>query len=74
MWRLLIEISDQETVPYLMGIARNGTAVTQIGFYPSGNRTMGPEAFTSLVQRAQERLRLMPGPERPEAGPATRDG
>ncbi|UAL28713.1 hypothetical protein K8W59_12695 [Nocardioides rotundus] len=74
VWRLLIEISDQETVPYLMGIARNGTAVTQIGFYPSGNRTMGPEAFTSLVQRAQERLRLMPGPERPEAGPATRDG
>lgn len=62
VWRMRITISDQTTVPYLMGIARNGTAVSQIGFFPAGNKTMGPSAFVQLVERAQRRLKQMPAP------------
>lgn len=65
VWRMLIQVSDQETVPYLMGIARRGTAVSQLGFYPAGTKTMGPDAFTTLVNRAQRRLSLLPRPTAP---------
>lgn len=62
VWRMRITISDQATVPYLMGIARNGTAVTQIGFFPASDKTMGPASFVQLVERAQRRLGQMPKP------------
>lgn len=62
VWRMRITIADQTTVPYLMGIARNGTAVTQIGFFPAGDKTMGPTAFVQLVERAQRRLKQLPPP------------
>lgn len=71
VWRLLIEVSDSETVPYLMGVAREGAAVTQIGFYPSGTKTMGSGAFVSLVERAQRRLRHLP---KPDAGSSEEQG
>lgn len=61
-WRLVIEISDSRKVPYLMGMVRNGTAVSQVGFYPVGERTMGPDAFVALLDRARQRLALMPPP------------
>lgn len=62
VWRMRITISEEETVPYLMGIARNGTAVSQIGFFPAGSRTTGPSAFVRLLERAQRRLGQMPKP------------
>ncbi|WP_372735112.1 hypothetical protein [Nocardioides sp.] len=56
VWRLSVEVSEDRTVTYLMGIIRNGTAVSQLTFIPSGRVVMGSEAFISLAMRAQERL------------------
>ncbi|MFC6287739.1 hypothetical protein ACFP3Q_15230 [Nocardioides sp. GCM10027113] len=62
VWHVKTEISDDQTVSYLMGVARQGTAVTQVGFVPAGDVTMAPGAFIDLVQRASGRLPAMPKP------------
>ena len=62
VWRVTTEISDERSVTFLMGVARDGTAVAQVGFVPHLNVTMGPDAFVALVQRAAERLTRMPPP------------
>ena len=62
VWRLAVELTDQRTVTYLMGITRNGTAVGQIGFVPAPGVTMTAEDFLGLVRRAQDRLANMPAP------------
>jgi len=56
VWHVRTEISDQETITYLMGIVREGRAVAQVGFVPDGRAQMAPGAFIELVQRAAERL------------------
>lgn len=63
VWNVRTEISDEETVSFLMGIVRDGTAVSQIGFVPDGRATIGPGAFTVLVERAADRLSALPDPE-----------
>lgn len=65
VWRLTVEISDQQTVTYLMGIARTGTSVGQIGFVPAAGVTITPDDFIRLVRRAQDRLVEMPPPTKP---------
>ena len=65
MWRLTVEISDQQTVTYLMGITRTGTAVGQIGFVPAAGVTITSDDFIGLVERAQARLVHMPPPKKP---------
>lgn len=62
VWRVSTEISDNSTVDFLMGIARDGTSVAQVGFVPSGDVTMAPGAFPALVRRALDRLAAMPPP------------
>jgi len=62
VWRVTTEVSDERSVTFLMGVARNGTAVGQVGFVPQLKVTMGPDAFVALVQRAAERLPEMPAP------------
>ena len=49
VWR--VTHRDQRPVVgvFLMGIARRGTAVAQVGFVPGGEVTMGPDAFVALV-------------------------
>lgn len=61
-WLVTTEISDKESVRYLMAIARTGTSVTQIGFVPSGPITMGDDAFVALAYRALDRLDRLPPP------------
>jgi hypothetical protein len=56
VWRLTIEVSDQRTVTFLMGIIRNGTAVSQLTFVPADGVVMGNEPFIALAMRAQDRL------------------
>ena len=56
VWRLSVEISEERSVRFLMAIIRNGTAVSQITFVPSGEVTMASEAFVDLGIRAQWRL------------------
>ncbi|HQR28537.1 MAG TPA: hypothetical protein PLP61_15950, partial [Nocardioides sp.] len=62
VWRVDVELSDTATATYLMGIARSGTAVAQVGFTPTGEVRMTPEAFVALVDRARERLPQLPAP------------
>lgn len=55
-WRITVEISDAESVRYLMAVARRGRAVAQVGFVPAGARTIETGDFLALVDRAVERL------------------
>ena len=56
VWHVTTEISDDQSVTYLMGIMRDGGSVAQIGFVPDGKVQMAPGAFISLVHRALDRL------------------
>ena len=62
VWRVTIEITDNESVVYLMGIARTGTSLAQIGFVPAPRVQMAPGAFADLVERALDRLVRLPKP------------
>ena len=62
VWHVSTEISDKSTVDFLMGIARDGTSIAQVGFVPSGRVTMASGAFPALVRRALDRLAAMPPP------------
>jgi DNA-directed RNA polymerase specialized sigma24 family protein len=64
VWRVSTDISDDETLDYLMGIVRDGTSVAQVGFIPDARVTMAPGAFPALVERALARLGSMPPPKR----------
>ena len=62
VWHVSTEISDNETVDYLMGVARVGTSIAQVGFVPAPKVGFAPDAFTGIVERALERLGAMPAP------------
>ena len=63
VWRLTIEVSENRTVTFLMGIIRNGTAVSQLTFVPSDGVVMGGEPFVALAMRAQDRLMRLGRPQ-----------
>ena len=73
VWRLAVEVSDTQTVTYLMGIVRSGTAVAQVGFTPTDRVQMPPGAFVALVERARDRLAHMPAPLPDDGKPAKGD-
>jgi len=56
VWALSIELNDRQSFPFLMAIARDGTAVSQLGFAPDRNMTMSRAAFVDLSRRVLERL------------------
>ncbi len=56
-WRLTTELGDDQSVTYLMGVVRNGTAISQVGFVPDSGATMTTDDFVDLVTRAGARLR-----------------
>jgi hypothetical protein len=62
VWRVTSELTDKQTVTYLMGIARVGTAIGQVGFVPAPGVFMEAGEFTSLVRRAGDRLGYLPRP------------
>ena len=74
VWNLTVEISDQQTITYLMGIVRSGTSIAQVGFTPTREVRMGPGDFTDLMARALERLAQMPPPKGGKGGSGTADG
>lgn len=63
VWRVTIEISDKDSVTFLMGIVRDGTSIAQVGFVPGPKVDMARGAFIALVQRALDRLDAMPRPK-----------
>jgi DNA-directed RNA polymerase specialized sigma24 family protein len=56
VWHVTTEISEHQSVTYLMGILRDHGSVAQVGFVPDGKVQMAPGAFITLVHRALERL------------------
>ncbi len=62
VWRVTTEVTDDKTLSFLMGVARDGTAVAQVGFVPVKGVTIAPDAFEALTQRALDRLAEMPAP------------
>ncbi|WP_372729412.1 hypothetical protein [Nocardioides sp.] len=64
VWRVTTEITDTESVTFLMGIVRTGTSIAQIGFVPDRRVQMPPGAFANLVERAADRLVRMPAPRK----------
>ena len=56
VWRLTVEVSEDKSVRFLMAVVRDGNAVAQLTFVPSGDVSVGPEPFVTLAHRAQERL------------------
>jgi len=64
LWRVRAEVSDDETVTYLMGIARQGGTVGQVGFVPGGGAYIEADDFDMLVRRALARLDDLPRKQR----------
>jgi DNA-directed RNA polymerase specialized sigma24 family protein len=62
VWRLTVEVSEQRSVQFLMAVIRQGNAVAQLTFVPSGKATIAPQAFARLAKRAQERLGQLAAP------------
>jgi hypothetical protein len=60
VWRVSVELTNRQTVTYLMGVVRRGATVAQLGFVPGGDVTIGPGPFEALVLRAGERLSYLP--------------
>jgi DNA-directed RNA polymerase specialized sigma24 family protein len=60
LWRVTFEVSDDETVTYLMGISRRGGTVGQIGFVPGGGVYIEADDFDALVRRSLARLDDLP--------------
>jgi DNA-directed RNA polymerase specialized sigma24 family protein len=56
VWRLTVEVSERRSVRYLMAVVREGNAVAQLTFVPSGDTGIGTTAFQDLAERAQQRL------------------
>ncbi|WP_121258200.1 sigma-70 family RNA polymerase sigma factor [Nocardioides ferulae] len=63
VWEVTTEISDQESVRFLMALLRRGTAVAQLGFVPAPGADLGDEPFLALAERALARLDRLPGPQ-----------
>lgn len=60
VWDLDIEISDSRSVEFLMAIMRDGKAVSQLGFTPDQGMTMTRADFTTVADRALDRLSDLP--------------
>jgi len=60
VWRVTVELTDRQTVTYLMGVVRRGAIVAQLGFIPGADVTIGSDPFEALVLRAGERLSYLP--------------
>lgn len=56
VWRLQVRANDNETVSILMGVARSGNLVSQVGFVPAGSADFDDPTFVALLARAQQRL------------------
>ena len=56
IWRVTSDLSDKQSFTMLMGVARVGDAVAQVGFVPTQGYTMSASDFVAVVRRAGERV------------------
>lgn len=56
VWRVTSDLSDKQSFTMLMGVAREGDAVAQVGFVPTQGYTMSSADFVAVVRRAAERV------------------
>ncbi|RYB93202.1 hypothetical protein EUA93_01840 [Nocardioides oleivorans] len=61
VWALTFQLNDDQSYPFLMAIAREGTAVSQLGFAPDRDMTMSRPDFVSLARRVLDRLDTLDG-------------
>lgn len=55
-WNITMEISDKDSVQFLMAILRSRGTVAQVGFVPSRTMSMDRDDFLAVVDRALVRL------------------
>ena len=60
VWEARTEVSDEQTVRFMMAIMRHRNRVAQLGFVPAEGVDMAPGAFEALAERALERLPDLP--------------
>ena len=60
VWEVSTEISDEQTVRFLLAMMRHRNRVAELGFVPAPNAEMAPGAFEALARRALERLPSLP--------------
>ncbi|MXG89449.1 hypothetical protein [Nocardioides flavescens] len=71
VWRLTVEVSDRRSVRYLMAVIREGNAVAQLTFVPTGDTGIGTTAFQALAERAQQRLGQLTAAAQAATAPAS---
>ncbi|MBA2954004.1 hypothetical protein GON03_06705 [Nocardioides sp. MAH-18] len=62
VWKVTTEVTDDRSISFLMGIARDGSGVAQVGFVPVKGVDVSEDDFARLTQRALARLDAMPAP------------
>lgn len=55
-WSVTVRVTEESTVEFVMGVARSGNLVSQIGFVRSGDADLTTEQFLSVLQRSRDRL------------------
>lgn len=60
VWEVRTEVSDEQTIRFMMAIMRHRNRVAQLGFVPAEGVDMAPGAFEALAERALERLPDLP--------------
>ncbi len=60
VWEVRTEVTDEQTVRFLVAVLRYRNRVAELGFVPVEKADMAPGAFEALAQRALERLASLP--------------
>ena len=55
VWEVRTEVSDEQTIRFIMAIMRYRNRVAQLGFVPAEGVDMAPGAFVALAERALAR-------------------
>jgi DNA-directed RNA polymerase specialized sigma24 family protein len=61
VWSFESKVSENSSVTFRVGFVRVGNRVAKLTFVPNAKDDITPAAFESLVRRAGERLREVPG-------------
>lgn len=55
-WSVEVRVDEERTVEFVMGMARSGNLVSQIGLLRTGASDLTDEQFLALLQRSRDRL------------------